>query len=40
MTSKPAFERIQDIMQNANQLSGRVDYDVICDNTYANGIGK
>lgn len=40
VTSKPAFERIQDIMQNANQLSGRVDYDVICDNTYANGIGK
>lgn len=34
VTDKAAFSRIQDIMQNAGQLSKRVDYDVICDNSY------
>lgn len=35
ITDKQAFERIQDIMENANQLQKRVDYDKIVDNTYA-----
>lgn len=35
VTDRQAFERIQDIMQNAGQLSARVDYDVIVDNSYA-----
>ncbi len=38
VTDKVAFERIQDIMQNAGELSTRVDYDAIVDNTYANKI--
>lgn len=38
VTDKTAFYRIQDIMQNAGELSQRVDYDVIVDNTYANKI--
>ncbi len=39
VTSVQGFERIQDIMQNANELSQRVDYDVIVDNSIANKIG-
>lgn len=38
VTDKVAFERIQDIMQNAGELATRVDYDAIVDNTYANKI--
>lgn len=38
VTDKKAFERIQDIMQNAGELSQRVSYDVIVDNTYASRI--
>ena len=40
VTDKAAFERIQDIMENAKQLSSRVKYNTIVDNTYANKIGK
>lgn len=36
VTDKQAFERIQDIMENAGELSKRVSYDVIVDNTAAN----
>lgn len=35
VTDKAAFERIQDIMENAKELSKRVSYDVIVDNTIA-----
>ena len=38
VTDKAAFERIQDIMQNAGELSKRVEYDVIVDNTIANKV--
>ena len=38
ITNKQAFERIQDIMENAGELSQRVGYDVIVDNTLANKI--
>lgn len=38
VTDKTAFQRIQDIMQNAGELSQRVSYDVIVDNTYASRI--
>jgi len=38
VTDKDAFTRIQDIMENAGELSRRVDYDVIVDNTYANKV--
>ncbi len=38
ITDKKAFERIQDIMENAGELSERVSYDVIVDNTVANKI--
>lgn len=38
VTDKDAFTRIQDIMENAGELSRRVDYDTIVDNTYANKI--
>lgn len=38
VTNKAAFERIQDIMENAGELSRRVGYDVIVDNTIANKI--
>lgn len=38
VTDKVAFERIQDIMQNAGELEKRVDYDAIVDNTYANKV--
>lgn len=38
VTDETAFYRIQDIMQNAGELSQRVDYDVIVDNTYANKV--
>lgn len=40
VTNKAAFERIQDIMENAGELSRRVGYDVIVDNTVAEKIGK
>lgn len=39
VTSKPGFERIQSIMQNAGELSTTVPYDVIVDNTVASKIG-
>ena len=39
VTDKKAFERIQDIMENAGELSERVSYDVIVDNTVAEKIG-
>lgn len=35
---KTAFERIQDIMENAGELSKRVEYNDIVDNTIANKI--
>ncbi len=38
ITDKAAFSRIQDIMQNAGELSRRVDYEVIVDNTWAQKI--
>ena len=38
VTDKAAFDRIQDIMQNAGELSKRVSYDDIVDNTFANKI--
>ena len=38
VTDKTAFSRIQDIMENAGELSERVDYDAIVDNTYASRI--
>ena len=40
VTNKAAFERIQDIMENAGELSKRVGYDVIVDNTAASKVGK
>lgn len=40
VTNKQAFERIQDIMENAGELSKRVGYDVIVDNTAASKVGK
>lgn len=36
ITNPQAFERIQDIMQNAGELSQRVNYNDIVDNTIAN----
>lgn len=38
VTDKAAFERIQDIMENAGELSKRVSYDVIVDNTAAKAV--
>ena len=38
VTNKDAFNRMQDIMDNAGELSARVDYDVIVDNSIANKI--
>ncbi len=38
VTDKAAFERIQDIMQNADELSRRVSYDDIVDNSVASKI--
>ena len=35
VTDKVAFNRIQDIMENAKQLSKRVEYDVVVNNTFA-----
>lgn len=35
---KAAFERIQDIMENAGELAKRVNYEVIVDNTVANKV--
>lgn len=40
VTSKQGFERIQSIMQNAGELSTKVPYDVIVDNTVASKIAK
>ena len=39
VTDKSAFERIQDIMQNAGELRERVGYDTIVDNSVASKIG-
>ena len=38
VTNKDAFNRMQDIMENAGELSARVEYDDIVDNTIANKI--
>ena len=38
VTDKVAFNRIQDIMENAGELSSRVSYDDIVDNTIADKI--
>lgn len=38
VTDKAAFERIQDIMENAGELSKRVDYDDIVDNSAAKRV--
>lgn len=38
VTDKAAFERIQDIMENAGELSKRVEYDKIVDNTAAERV--
>ena len=38
VTDRAAFERIQDIMENAGELSSRVSYDDIVDNSFANKI--
>ena len=38
VTNKDAFNRMQDIMENAGELSKRVSYDIIVDNTIANKI--
>lgn len=38
VTSRDAFNRMQDIMENAGELSSRVDYDTIVDNSVANKI--
>lgn len=35
VTDRTAFGRIQDVMENAGELSARVDYDKLVDNTYA-----
>ena len=38
VTNKDAFNRMQDIMENSGELSSRVSYDDIVDNTIANKI--
>ena len=38
VTNKDAFNRMQDIMENAGELSQRVSYETIVDNTIANKI--
>ena len=38
VTDKTAFNRMQDIMENAGELSSRVGYDLIVDNTIANKV--
>ncbi len=38
VTDKAAFERMQDIMENAGELPARVGYDIIVDNSAANKI--
>ncbi|MCM1195237.1 MAG: ABC transporter substrate-binding protein [Corallococcus sp.] len=38
VTDKAAFNRIQDIMENAGELSQRVSYDVIVDNSAASRV--
>ena len=38
VTNKDAFNRMQDIMENAGELSKRVEYDTIVDNTISNKI--
>lgn len=38
VTNKDAFNRMQDIMDNAGELSSRVDYGTIVDNSIANSI--
>lgn len=38
VTNKDAFNRMQDIIENAGELEKRVDYDVIVDNSVANKI--
>lgn len=40
VTSKTAFERMQDIMQNAGQITQRADYNKVVDNTIANKVAK
>lgn len=36
--NRDSFDRLQDIMQNANELSARVNFEDIVDNTYANEV--
>jgi NitT/TauT family transport system substrate-binding protein len=38
VTSRAAFERMQDIMTNAGQITKRADYDKVVDNTIANKV--
>lgn len=38
VTDREAFSRIQDVMENANELAKRVEYDQLVDNTYASKI--
>ncbi len=38
VTSKDGFTRIQDIMENAGELSQRVEYDTLIDNTFAEKV--
>lgn len=33
-----AFDNLQNVMENANELKNRVDYDAITENVYANGV--
>lgn len=33
-----AFDNLQNVMKNANELKNRVDYDAITENVYANGV--
>lgn len=36
--TETAFNNLQDVMQNAGELTRRIDYTVITDNTYANSL--
>ncbi len=38
VTDSKAFERIQDIMQNAGELTKRVPYDAVVDNTFSSKV--
>ena len=36
--SESSFIRLQDVMENAGELAERVDYDVLVDNSFVNGL--